>query len=254
MTDLPSVQRVAWAVCRVAPLIALPPLRLIPGAGALVVLFTALVLIPAQAPAELGPMALGAGLFHELLIGATLALGAAVPCAAAAAAGAQLDGLLVEGRPWTGRPAAGATRLWGWLALSIFAALSGPQRVLAALAQSYQVLPPALPGTSPGIDGPIALAAQLLVLSARLAAPALLSVLLAQVALALLLRIAGPGQPGSLSGAGFDSMSILRPGAGAAQALRPLLWLLALLLLVSALPTMLRDGLDQALRLPLRPR
>jgi len=169
------------ALARIGPLVALTPAL---GVGAWPKLIVAAILTALVAPS------VGAGSpVHELLVGATLGLTAAVPFRAAEAAG-----LLVK------RPTGEGYKLF---ALAVFAALGGPRLVVAALARSYEAFPVA--GAAPGVESAIAAVGQLIVAAASIAAPALAALLLAELAVGLVHR----AQPAAADAIAAPSVRLL---------------------------------------------
>jgi flagellar biosynthesis protein FliR len=122
----------------------------------------------------------------EPLVGLTLGLTAALPFAAAEAAGALIDG---SAQPWRARlgarrgPLADAYSLF---ALALFAVLDGPAATLRAALGSYAAWPA---GTAPTEADALALGARVVVTAVQLAAPALAALLLADLALAAIGRV-----------------------------------------------------------------
>ncbi|HEX4459633.1 MAG TPA: flagellar biosynthetic protein FliR [Polyangia bacterium] len=121
----------------------------------------------------------------EPLVGLALGLVAALPFAAAEAAGALVDASV---QPWRARaqtdrqPLADAYAL---LALALFAALGGPAATLRAALGSYVEWPL---GAAPSQAELLSIGARLVTTAAELAAPALAALLLADLALALVAR------------------------------------------------------------------
>jgi type III secretory pathway component EscT len=123
----------------------------------------------------------------EPLLGLALGLLAALPFAAAEAAGALVDGSV---QPWRARqsplrrgPLADAYALF---ALALFAALDGPAATLRAALGSYALWPA---GTAPSEAEVLAIGARLVATAVALAAPALAALLLADLALAAIARV-----------------------------------------------------------------
>jgi flagellar biosynthetic protein FliR len=127
----------------------------------------------------------------EPLVGLTLGLMAALPFAAARAAGALVD---LGVHPWRWRsygPAGTRAPLgdaYGLLALALFAAVDGPARTLRAALASYVALPVGA-GTAMTAAAMLAIGARLVATAAAVAAPALAALLMADLALALLARV-----------------------------------------------------------------
>jgi type III secretory pathway component EscT len=178
---------VLLVACRGGPLLlALPLVR---WRGRLIALILGTLLLAPLAAPTVGRTPLDGWLCaRELLIGATLALSAALPWAAARSVGALLDSV---GGP-DQRRAGGAATLYGAVAVAAFFALGGARTAALGLAASYELLP--LPPRAPVLlTGPSAqslttLGAQLFVLTAHLALPLLAAQLLAELLVALLAR------------------------------------------------------------------
>jgi flagellar biosynthesis protein FliR len=174
----------ALAAARMAPLgwVAPPlggPSR---AARALVaLLLTALVFPSLRVQAE--PQPLATALLLELMVGLLLGLVAALPLAAAQAAGALLDG---AAQPW--RRARSLADAYALFALALFAAFDGPRLVIVAAAQSYAALPLAKGSSSLGLLQLLAVGARLVTAAVTLAAPGLAALLVTDVALALVAR------------------------------------------------------------------
>lgn len=143
-------------------------------------------------------------IFRELLVGLTLALVASVPFRAAEAAGALTDHARSGTTPGVARrPLAEA---YGLLALALFAALSGPRLMVAALADSYAAFPV---GGLPSVEGGLTVATEaaftLIGSAVALAAPALAALLLAELVAGLAVR----AQPALAQAVGMASMRTL---------------------------------------------
>jgi flagellar biosynthesis protein FliR len=134
----------------------------------------------ARLPATAGAWAL------EPLVGLTLGLWAALPFAAARAAGALVD---VGVHPWRWRAYAPSSlraplgEAYGLLALALFAVVDGPARTLRAALASYAAVP-----VAPSSELLLGVGTQLVATAAALAAPALATLLVTDLALALLAR------------------------------------------------------------------
>jgi flagellar biosynthesis protein FliR len=187
MSPLPSL---ALAGARMVPLaLVATPLG---GPSWLARALTALLLTVAAAPfVPATPLVstTDAAWVTEPLVGLLLGLMAALPFAAARAAGALVD---LGVHPWRWRsyapPAARAPLgdAYGLLALALFAAVDGPGRTLRAALASYVALPV---GAAPSLPAVLALGATLAATAVALAAPALAALLMADLVLALVARV-----------------------------------------------------------------
>jgi flagellar biosynthesis protein FliR len=210
-----------WAAARLVPLalVATP----LDGGGWIGRALVALLLVAGATPfVAAQPVAAGAWA-REPLVGLTLGLMAALPFAAARAAGALVD---VGVHPWRARrvgprgrgPLADATALW---ALALFAVADGPARTLRAALGSYAALPL---GGAPALPSLLALGSALVATAAALAAPALAALLAADLTLALLAR-AQPALARAVDGAPLRLVAALLVLAGGvfslARALAP---------------------------------
>lgn len=150
----------------------------------------------------------------EPLVGLALGLVAALPFAAAEAAGALIDAGI---QPWRARastrpgPLADAYAL---LALALFAALDGPAATLRAALGSYVAWPS---GARPTDAELLAVGARLVATAAELAAPALAALLLADLALALVAR-AQPALARAVDAAPLRTLAALLVLAGGVYA------------------------------------
>lgn len=171
-----------WAAARMAPLgLVAPPFGRAWAARAVVAALLTAAVVPfvmAQPapPAEALPA--------EVLLGLLLGLVAALPFAAAEAAGALLDAGVQPWRLRTGArgPLADAYALF---ALALFASVDGPRRVAAAAGRSYLALPL---GHAPAAEV-LAVGARLVTVGAAVAAPGLAALLVAELGLALMGRV-----------------------------------------------------------------
>lgn len=171
------------AAARMVPVAAVaPPL----GRGWLVRAVVAALMTAAVVPFVLAqPAASLAAVPTEVVAGLALGLMAAVPFAAAEAAGALFD---VGVQPWRSRrggvgPLGDAYLLF---ALALFAAVDGPRLVVTAAGRSYLALPI---GQLPERAEILGVGAQLVAVGAAVAAPALAAVLAAEVGLMLVARV-----------------------------------------------------------------
>jgi type III secretory pathway component EscT len=126
-----------------------------------------------------------AALPSEIVVGLLLGIVAALPFAAAEAAGALVDGGV---HPWRARrgergPLADAYFLF---ALALFAVADGPRLVAVAAGKSYVAWPI---GRAPSLAEVLGVGAQLVATAVAIAAPALAAMLVAELALALVARV-----------------------------------------------------------------
>ena len=150
----------------------------------------------------------------EPLVGLALGLIAALPFAAAEAAGALVDAGV---QPWRAR--AGSRRqpladAYALLALALFAALDGPAATLRAALGSYVAWPL---GATPTDAELLAIGARLVATAAELAAPALAALLLADLTLALVAR-AQPALARAVDAAPLRTLAALLVLAGGVYA------------------------------------
>lgn len=177
---------------RVGPVLLLVPFlsllaRLLLILGATMVLLPLGVVRPDAALAA--PMRLAPLLGRELLVGAALALAAALPWLVARGAGAWLDSAQAPGR----RRGPLAT-LYTLLALALLFGLGGGRAATQALALSYELYPVAVPAAQPLT--PAAAVNQLgplFALALWLGLPAFVAQRAAELVLGLGMRIAAPG-------------------------------------------------------------
>jgi type III secretion protein T len=140
----------------------------------------------AGASAAAGPSAAAlAALPAEVVVGLLLGLVAALPFAAAEAAGALVDAGI---HPWRARrgergPLAETYLLF---ALALFAVADGPRRVAIAAAHSYVVWPI---GHAPSAAQIVGVGADLVATAVGLAAPPLAAMLVAELVLVLVARV-----------------------------------------------------------------
>jgi flagellar biosynthetic protein FliR len=184
------------AAARMAPAAFLaPPLGRSPGVRVAVAAgLTALV-----AP-SLPEVAAGAA-WRELLVGVALGVVAAVPFAAARAAGALTD----RARDPDGRGPLGT--LFTLLALALFAAMNGPRLLVVAVAQSYTAFPV---GSAPAPGAAVALEAGARLIGAGLilAAPALAALVLVELMVGLIAR-AQPSVTGAVEAASLRTLTVV---------------------------------------------
>lgn len=126
-----------------------------------------------------------AALPTELVVGLLLGLVAALPFAAAEAAGALVDGAV---RPWQARHGARGPLADAYLffALALFAVADGPRLVATAAGGSYVAWPI---GRAPSTPELLAVGARLVATGVTVAAPALAAMLVAELVLALVGRV-----------------------------------------------------------------
>ena len=180
------------------------------GAGLRVRLAVAAVIASAVAPlvgdevsTPSDPLALGTLALFEAMAGAALGIGAGLIAASARLAGAVIGAQAGLSAAASIAPGPGAedgpepplATLGGLVALATFAALDGPFRLMIALAGSYRVGPAGDLGGGALTDeaflrSAFTLVSQAIGLALRLAAPIVLALLVAQVAVGLLARSA----------------------------------------------------------------
>ncbi len=202
---------VLLAAGRAAPVAFLSPalgerarlVRLVMAGVLAFALWPAVVAMPLALP-------LGVAVAHELMVGVALGLVAAVPFAAAQAAGALVDRARGDGRR-SGRSFQSAYSL---LALALFASLSGPRLVVSGLAQSYVAFPlGGTPSAAGGIEVALTAGGHLVVAAVGLAAPVLAALLLADLVAGLAVR----AQPALAQAIGLPSVrNLLAAGVAAA--------------------------------------
>ena len=153
--------------------------RVVQGAlAAAVGLWSALVIAGAATPITGIPWELAA---HELVIGATLDIVAAVPLLAAAAAGRMIDIAA------TGRAQGPYAALFGVLAAAVFVGIDGHVAVIEAIVTSHRDVP-ALAASRIDV---LAALGQLVPVAVRLAVPWLVTAAVVQVAAGAGTRLAG---------------------------------------------------------------
>lgn len=172
----------------------------------------ALPLVAAQPEASFGALP------AELVVGLWLGLVAALPFAAAQAAGALVD-LGVHARRRQGPIAEG----YFLFALALFAAVDGPRLVAVAAGRSYLAWPI---GHAPTAGQLLAAGTHLVAAGVAVAAPALAAMLVAELALALVGRVQ-PELGRSVAAAPLRALTVLLVAAAAvyagARALAPLM-------------------------------
>ena len=173
------------------------------------------LLVAAVVPFVLAqPVAATSALPSEILVGLLLGVVAALPFAAAEAAGALVD---VGVHPWRARrgeataargPLADAYFLF---ALALFAVADGPRLVAVAAGKSYLAWPI---GRAPSAAQLLAVGAQLVATAVAVAAPPLAAMLVAELALVLVARVQ-PALGRAVDGAPLRALAVLLVAAGA---------------------------------------
>ncbi|MGZ3439986.1 MAG: flagellar biosynthetic protein FliR [Polyangia bacterium] len=181
----------------------------------------AVLLVAAVVPSLLAqPAATMSALPSEIAVGLVLGLIAALPFAAAEAAGALTDPGV---HPWRARrgergPLAEAYLLF---ALALFAAADGPRLVAVAAGKSYVAWPI---GRAPSAVEILGVGAQLVATAVTLAAPALGAMIVAELALVLIARVQ-PALGRAVDAAPLRALAVLLVAAaavyGAAHAMAP---------------------------------
>jgi type III secretion protein T len=172
------------------------------------------LLVAAVVPSLLAqPAATMNALPSELLVGLLLGLIAALPFAAAEAAGALVDAGV---HPWRARrgergPLAEAYLLF---ALALFAVADGPRLVAVAAGRSYVAWPI---GRAPSTVEIVGVGAQLVTTAVTLAAPALGAMIVAELALALVGRVQ-PALGRAVDAAPLRALAVLLVAAAAVYA------------------------------------
>jgi flagellar biosynthesis protein FliR len=159
-----------------------------------------------------------ASLPSEIVVGLWLGLVAALPFAAAQAAGALVD-LGVHAR----RPRGPLAEAYFLFALALFAVVDGPRLVATAAGASYVAWPI---GHAPTATQLVGAGAQLVAAAVAVAAPALAAMLVAELALALVGRVQ-PALGRSVEAAPLRALVVILVAAAAvfasARALAPLM-------------------------------
>ena len=164
------------------------------------------------------PVATMSLLPSEILVGLLLGLVAALPFAAAEAAGALVD---VGVHPWRARrgergPLADAYFLF---ALALFAVADGPRLVAVAAGRSYLAWPI---GQAPSAAQVLAVGAELVATAVAVAAPPLAAMLVAELALVLVARVQ-PALGRAVDAAPLRALAVLLVAAGAVYSVAHLL-------------------------------
>jgi type III secretory pathway component EscT len=159
------------------------------------------------------PAASLAALPSEIALGLFLGVVAALPFAAAEAAGALVDSGV---HPWRARrgqrgPLADAYALF---ALALFAAVDGPRLVATAAGKSYVAWPI---GQAPAAEQLLGLGTRLVGVAVNLAAPALAAMLLGELVLALVGRVQ-PALGRAVDAAPLRALAVLLAAAAAVYA------------------------------------
>jgi type III secretion protein T len=174
----------------------------------------AVLLVAAVVPSLLAqPAATMSALPSEIAVGLVLGLIAALPFAAAEAAGALTDAGV---HPWRARrgergPLAEAYLLF---ALALFAAADGPRLVAVAAGKSYVAWPI---GRAPSAVEILGVGAQLVSTAVTLAAPALGAMIVAELALVLIARVQ-PALGRAVDAAPLRALAVLLVAAAAVYA------------------------------------
>ena len=169
------------------------------------------LLVAAVVPFVLAqPAATAMALPTEILVGVLLGVVAALPFAAAEAAGALVDGGV---HPWRARrgergPLADAYFLF---ALALFAVADGPRLVAVAAGRSYLAWPI---GQTPSAAQIVGVGAQLVTTAVTLAAPPLAAMLVAELLLTLVGRVQ-PALGRAVDAAPLRALAVLLVAAGA---------------------------------------
>jgi flagellar biosynthesis protein FliR len=196
MLGTARVVPIAWMLPVFGGPSAPAPLRLAIGAS-MALLFMPRIL--AVTPLHVGPLMAALLLAREVFVGVTLGFVAGCFFRAADAAGRLVDGVRGAGfaevlSPVSPERSSPLGTLYQLLAIVIFLRLSGPAHLVAALDRSYEALPLAPSPLPDRLAGVAALAGaasgKLLASAVGLAAPALVAMLLADLALGVLGRFA----------------------------------------------------------------
>jgi type III secretory pathway component EscT len=164
------------------------------------------------------PLATMSALPAEIVVGLLLGIVAALPFAAAEAAGALVD---VGLHPWRARrgergPLADAYFLF---ALALFAVADGPRLVALAAGRSYLAWPI---GQAPSAAQVIGVGAELVATAVSVAAPPLAAMLVAELALVLVARVQ-PALGRAVDAAPLRALAVLLVAAGAVYSVAHLL-------------------------------
>jgi len=156
--------------------------------SAFLIMATPAVMTPIDSTTDLAVAALG-----ELFIGASLAFGFLVAYSATQIAGRVLDIQLGYGaasvlNPTTQTPAPLIGTVLGMAAVAVFLAIDGHHVLIRALALSIERFPPGALATDLDIGELITFSGSMFTFGLALAAPVMLSLLLADVALAVMAR------------------------------------------------------------------
>ena len=168
------------------------------------------LLVAAVVPAVMAQAATAVAVPTELVIGLFLGVVAALPFAAAEAAGALVDGGV---HPWRARraergPLAEAYFLF---ALALFAVADGPRLVAVAAGKSYVAWPI---GRAPSMAEVVGVGAQLVAAAVAVAAPALAAMVVAELLLALVGRVQ-PALGRAVDAAPLRALAVLLVAAAA---------------------------------------
>lgn len=149
--------------------------------------------VPTGAPPVVSALGLGAAMIGELVLGASLAFGFLVAYAATQIAGRVLDIQLGYGaaavlNPTTQTPAPLLGSMFGMAAVAVFLALDGHHVLLRALALSVSAYPPGNFVVDFDFGEHLRFSSGMFTFALALAAPVMLSLLLADIALAVMAR------------------------------------------------------------------
>jgi type III secretory pathway component EscT len=176
------------------------------------------LLVAAVVPAVMAQSASSAAVPSEIVVGLLLGLVAALPFAAAEAAGALVDGGV---HPWRARrgergPLAEAYFLF---ALALFAVADGPRLVAVAAGRSYVAWPI---GRVPSTAEVLGVGAQLVATAVAVAAPALVAMMVAELVLTLIGRVQ-PALGRAVDAAPLRALAVLLVAAGGVYAVAHML-------------------------------
>jgi type III secretion protein T len=168
------------------------------------------LLVAAVVPAVMAQSASPAALPSEIVVGLLLGVVAALPFAAAEAAGALVDAGV---HPWRARrgergPLADAYFLF---ALALFAVADGPRLVAVAAGKSYVAWPI---GRVPSVEEVVGVGMQLVATALAVAAPALAAMVVAELMLALIGRVQ-PALGRAVDAAPLRALAVLLVAAAA---------------------------------------
>lgn len=209
---------IVLAAARMGPLaVVAAPL----GRGPIVRGVVAALLVGAVLPAVMAQPATTAALPSELVVGLLLGVVAALPFAAAEAAGALADAGV---HPWRARRAAGGDRgpladAYALFALALFAVADGPRLVAVAAGKSYVAWPI---GRAPSAAEVVGVGATLVATALAVAAPVLAAMVVAELVLALVGRVQ-PALGRAVDAAPLRALAVLLVAAAAVYAVAHML-------------------------------